>query len=124
MKKLLITLLTVLFFTGTAWSATICLEWNPNSEPDLAGYRIFYAIEGQEYIYHSPAWEGTATNCCIGGLAEGETYCFVARAYDTEGLESRDSNEPCGYITPGHVNTPPYAPEMVRITSITLEPPL
>ena len=121
MKKLLIVLLTVLFFTGTALSAEVCLEWNPNSEPDLAGYRIFHHVEGQDYIYESPSWEGTATTCCISGLFEGETYYFVARAYDTEALESGDSNEVSTYITPAHVNTPPAAPGMLKVISVTLE---
>ena len=121
MKKLLIILLTVLFFPSIALSANVYLEWNANSEPDLAGYRAFYHIEGQDYIYESPAWEGTETACCICDLLEGETYYFVIRAYDTEGFESADSNEVSIYITPGHVNTPPAAPGGLRVVSVELE---
>lgn len=68
------------------------LEWSPNSEPDLAGYRVFHRAEGASYNYIAPAWDGTDTTCTISNLGGG-TYFFVARAYDTEGFESGNSNE-------------------------------
>lgn len=68
------------------------MEWSPNSEPDLAGYRVFCRAEGAGYNYTAPAWEGTDTTCTISDLGAG-TYYFVARAFDTEGFESGNSNE-------------------------------
>ncbi|MEA1947362.1 MAG: PKD domain-containing protein [Thermodesulfobacteriota bacterium] len=67
--------------------------WDPNSEPDLAGYRVFCRGEGQLYDYNNPIWEGTSTNCTISDLDETKTYYFVSRAFDNYGLESIDSNE-------------------------------
>jgi len=81
-----------LLLAGVCSAHQVVLEWSPNTESDLAGYRIFYRAEGSNYNYASPAWEGTATTCTISNLGDG-TYYFVARAFDTEGLESGNSNE-------------------------------
>ena len=82
------------------YSLDATLVWDPNSEENLAGYRIFYREDGQSYDYKDPAWEGTETMCITDDLKdfvtyfdEYATYYFVVRAFDTEGLESGDSNE-------------------------------
>ena len=69
--------------------------WDPNPEPDVAGYRIFYREQGQSYNYTNPSWEGTETYSTIYDFDESKTYFFVVRAFDTEGYESDDSNEVC-----------------------------
>jgi len=71
------------------------LQWSPNHEPDIAGYRVFHRVENQDYDYDAPVWEGSATSCTIYNLDENMVNCFVARAYDTEGFESVDSEEAC-----------------------------
>jgi PKD repeat protein len=81
------------FFTPDTSAATqVTLEWIPNTEPDLAGYKIFAREEGQSYDYTNPSWEGTEATCTIYGLEDTRTYYFVARAFDSEGFESGDSN--------------------------------
>ena len=85
-------LILLLSTTNTCW-AQITLAWDPNSEPDLAGYRIFCRQQGQSYNYNDPVWEGSDTTCTIHGLGDSTTYYFVARAFDTSGNESGDSNE-------------------------------
>ena len=76
-----------------AHSLELSFAWDTNTAPDLAGYRVFYRQEGQDYDYNSPAWEGTATSCTINGLDDSTTYYFVSRAYDTFGNESENSVE-------------------------------
>ena len=84
------------FFNLDASAATqISLEWAPNTELDLAGYRVFCREQSQSYDYLNPSWEGTDTSCTIYNLDETKTYCFVARAFDTEGFESENSVEVC-----------------------------
>jgi len=61
----------------------------------LTGYRIFSREKSQSYDYANPAWEGTDTSCTIYDLYETKTYCFVARAFNTQGIESQDSIELC-----------------------------
>ena len=98
------------FITTDASAATqVTLEWSPNSEPDLAGYKVFAREEGQSYDYTNPSWEGTEPTCTIYNLDETKTYYFVARAFDTEGLESGDSNEVCLEPAGTPANEPPIA---------------
>jgi PKD repeat protein len=85
-----------IFNASNASAATqVSLEWNANSETDLAGYRIFCREQSQSYDYLNPSWEGTDTSCTISDLDETKTYCFVARAFNAEGVESQDSIELC-----------------------------
>jgi len=85
----------LLLSTQNVYSLDATLVWNFNSEENLAGYRIFYRENGQSYDYKEPAWEGSETTCTIYNLDNNTTYYFVARAFDTEGSESGDSNETC-----------------------------
>jgi len=93
---LLLTFALVFFlFPKNVYSLDTTLVWDPNSEDNLAGYRIFYREDGQSYDYEEPAWEGSKTTCTIYNLNDNTTYYFVARAFDTLGSESGDSNEAC-----------------------------
>jgi len=93
---LLLTFALVFFlFPQNVYSLDVPLAWDPNSEDNLAGYRIFYREDGQSYDYEEPAWEGSKTTCTIYNLNDNTTYYFVARAFDTLGSESGDSNEAC-----------------------------
>ena len=70
----------------------VTLEWDPNTETDLAGYRIYTGSASGVYGA-TPAWSGTATTCTITGLVRGRTYYFAATARNTAGVESGRSNE-------------------------------
>ncbi|MBW2571806.1 MAG: fibronectin type III domain-containing protein [Deltaproteobacteria bacterium] len=90
----LFTLSFMSFFTTDASAANqATLEWSPNSEPDLEGYKVFVREEGQSYDYADSSWEGIDTTATIYNLDETKTYYFVARAFDIEGFESGNSNE-------------------------------
>jgi type II secretory pathway predicted ATPase ExeA len=79
----------------------VSLEWDANTEPDLAGYKVYYKIGSSGEPYdgtgategNSPVDIGNVTTYKLHGLAEDVTYFFVVTAYDTEGLESEYSNE-------------------------------
>ena len=88
-------LLFILFLSPAtiAHGLDLSFAWDANTEPDLAGYRVFYREEGQNYDYNNPAWEGTETNCTIAGLDVNTTYYFVSRAYDIYDNESENSVE-------------------------------
>jgi hypothetical protein len=97
------------FFIPDVSAATqASFRWESNTEPDLAGYRIFHREQGQDYDYANPIWEGTDTYCTIYDLDESKTYFFVARAFDNEGYESENSLE--ASLEPGIIrNEPPTA---------------
>jgi len=80
-------------FPRNACAVDVTLTWDANSEGDLAGYRVFYREEDQSYNFNEPDWEGSDTTCAISDLDENTTYYFVARAFDTSGNESGNSNE-------------------------------
>ena len=96
-------------FVTSSYAVDVIFQWDQNSEPDSVGYRVFCREEGQSYSYTNPSWEGTDTMCTIYDLDETKTYYFVSRAFDTEGLESSDSNELCLEAVTTPNNQPPTA---------------
>lgn len=67
------------------------LLWDPNSEPDLAGYRLHYGLASGSY--QSVVDVGNCTEFTLTGLAANQTYYIAATAYNTSGAESGYSNE-------------------------------
>jgi hypothetical protein len=87
-----------------AHAEEITLAWDRNSEPDIAGYKIYYGQESRSYT--NVVDVGNYTSCVIADLEDGETYYFAATAYNTEGYESGYSNE----ISNGEPATTPGQP--------------
>jgi hypothetical protein len=67
------------------------LEWDPNSEPDLAGYKLHYGLASRSY--ETTIDVGNQTTYTITDFEVGQTYYISATAYNTSGLESGYSNE-------------------------------
>ena len=65
--------------------------WKPNTEDDLAGYKIHYGNSRRNYDSHINV--GKQTSYTITGLVKGKTYYFAATAYDFAGNESDYSAE-------------------------------
>jgi hypothetical protein len=92
----------LVLFAGPAHPAEVNLEWDPNMEADLAGYKIHYGTTSGQYDRHIDV--GNMTQYTITGLDDG-VYYFAATAYNTSGIESAYSNEvsteiitnPCTY---------------------------
>ncbi len=89
-------------------AAEVTLAWSPNTEPDLAGYRLFQRKSGEVYDYGNPAWEGWIESddpgqtlvdpdnpTCTISVDDHCVSCFVVRAFNGSGHESGDSNEAC-----------------------------
>ena len=105
-----------LLLASLAAADTLTLEWNPNSEPDLAGYSVLMREAGQGYDYASPAWQGTETTCTINNILDTIKYYFVVRAFDTEGYESENSNEVAYFMGTVPDGKPPGKVQTVIIT--------
>ena len=67
------------------------LIWDPNTEPDLAGYKLYYGLSSGNYPYIVDV--GNQTTYTLSNLEVGKTYYIAATAYTTAGLESDYSNE-------------------------------
>ena len=84
-------IIPLLFQSAFAATAIIRLAWDPNNEPDLAGYKVYYGTT-QGGPYNSPGSPkvilGNITTCTLPGLIPGKTYYIVATAYDTSNYES------------------------------------
>ena len=78
---------------------TLCLSWNCNSEPDLAGYNIYRSITSGEGYSKLNTFLMADTTCQDTGLTYGITYYYVVTAVDTVSNESGYSNEASGRIS-------------------------
>lgn len=83
-------LLIVLSY-GNLHSGSVTLEWNPNSEPDLAGYKLFYGKSSRDYSDIIDT--GNTTVYTLTQLENGMTYFFALKAYDRSRNESGFSEE-------------------------------
>ncbi|MBI4768084.1 MAG: FG-GAP repeat protein [Deltaproteobacteria bacterium] len=86
-------LLSVFFsiFAQQGHCAQVSLTWDPNSESDLAGYKIYSGVQSRNYSRNVDV--GNTTSYTLTGLDLGVTYYIAATAYNTQGLESGFSNE-------------------------------
>ena len=75
---------------------SVLVLWQPNSEPDLAGYRIYYGLRSGDYPHVIDV--GNNTSWLINDLTSGNTYFFAVTAYDISGNESDFSEEVSIYL--------------------------
>ncbi len=88
---------------------SIALAWNPNTETNLAGYKLYYGTAAGVYSGQVSVQQ-PGTDAIVTNLVAGATYYFAVSAYSTEGLESELSSE-ISYMVPGpgSTNVPPTA---------------
>lgn len=95
MKKhglhLLLILAILAFIPMRSMAGSATLNWQPNAESDLGGYRVYYGTSSR--TYGPPLNVNTATTCTLSELSEGATYYFAVTAYDTSENESGFSAE-------------------------------
>ena len=75
----------------TVTTGSAGLSWTANTEPDLAGYKVY--IGTQSKLYNPPITLGTVTAYTATNLASGKTYYFCISALDNAGNESPCSTE-------------------------------
>jgi fibronectin type 3 domain-containing protein len=112
------------FLTGSVHSAQVTLAWDPNTEPDIAGYRIYYGLASDQYGNQIDV--GNQTRYTVASLEGGKTYYFAATAYDRYGDESDFSDEvvfqtpvPCTFsATPANQSfTADGGPAAINVTT-------
>jgi hypothetical protein len=90
-------LFLALLFLSTKSVAQIRLAWDPNTEPDVAGYQIYYGTASRSYGYSIDV--GNVTTYTLLDLTQGVTYYIALTAYDSANNKSDYSNEVSGTVT-------------------------
>lgn len=101
-------LITFLIFVATLMQASaqptfsVGLKWQPNSEPELTGYRLYRGTQSGKYDWKQDVGLNSQTEA--HGLEPGKTYFFVVTAlggtFGSQQMESGPSNE-VQYTVPG-----------------------
>ncbi len=82
------------------FAGTVSLKWDANTEPSLAGYKVYYKADSATLPFNGAgATEGASpidvrnqNSATVSGLNPAHTYYFAITAYDTSGVESAYSN--------------------------------
>lgn len=88
---------------ATAGDGEFFVEWNPNLEPDLAGYTL-YVGTAADALLPTLFVEKPATLAKVTGLENGKAYFYAVDAQDTSGNRSAKSS--VASVTPKDM-TPP-----------------
>lgn len=75
--------------SGSGANAT--LAWQSSSDPQVAGFNIYYGVASK--VYPNKMSVGQATSLTVSNLVPGATYYFAATTYDAAGSESAFSSE-------------------------------
>lgn len=92
--------IAMLALPGVAFPASVVLDWDPSTDADLAGYKVYYQANSSALPFAgSGAAEGSAPidvantlTTTVAGLDPGNSYFFAVTAYNSAGLESVYSN--------------------------------
>ena len=108
----------LLFMVGqtACFASTVVLQWDPNTDTDLAGYKVYYQSDSSTTPFQGTgATQGSApvdvhnqTTATVSGLDPAHPYYFAVTAYNTSGVESAYSNI---------VSVPELVPPTVSLTS-------
>ena len=79
-------------------AATATAQWNPNPEPNIAGYVLSYGLQSGNYTTTIDV--GNVTTYSLT-LTAGQTYYFALQAYNTAGLFSPYSAEVVHTVSAG-----------------------
>jgi hypothetical protein len=87
---------TALYFmvsSSSAYAGQVTLSWDKGTEPDVAGYKIYFGLSSRNYTKTIKITSPDITTCTILNLTEGQRYYFAATTYNAELLESDYSTE-------------------------------
>jgi Fibronectin type III domain len=77
--------------TPTVHAGSLTVAWDPNTEPDLAGYVVRYRSEDD--VHRGSTNVGLVTQATVQNLESGKRYFLSVVAYNSVGLSSPPSSE-------------------------------
>ena len=118
-RAILAILFIGLFAASPTDAGTIALAWDPVSDPDLSGYRVYYGDTSGNLGNQLDI--GTVTQHTLTGLADCATWYAAVKAVNDTGQESDlFSNEISGWARPTIVSAVPGSVEQGTQVAITL----
>ena len=89
----LVVCLLSFIFSGPAqcFAAQVTLAWDANTDPSVAGYKLYYGKTSR--TYGTPVDVGKVTQYTLTGIEEGKNCYFAVTAYDSNRNESAFSTE-------------------------------
>jgi hypothetical protein len=99
---------TALFFivsSTIAYAGQVTLGWDKSTEPDVAGYKVYYGTATRNYTQSIKITSPNITTCTIIHLSLGQTYYFAATTYNSDLVESDYSAEISYNSTPAATTT-------------------
>ena len=119
MRRLVTTLLVLFAATGWIYAGTMSIAWDPVSDSDLAGYKVYYGTAPGNYPLSKDV--GNTTSTVLTGLDPCTRYYVAVKAYDTGGLESASySNEIAGLPRPVLNTVTPSSGDQGAALTLTL----
>jgi hypothetical protein len=88
---ILIAASTVLLDASRAIAQSVTLQWDANTDPQVAGYRVYYGKTSGKYTQQVDA--GNVTSYMVNGIDVTQNHFFAVRAYSFDGTLSGPSNE-------------------------------
>jgi len=79
-------LITTLVLSSFDSAAQMKLRWDPETDPTVIGYKVYYGTASR--TYGIPINVGNVTTHTLNGLAQGVTYYIAVTAYNTANYES------------------------------------
>jgi hypothetical protein len=93
----------VILLTASALvqAGAIKVKWDANTEPDLAGYKVYLGTSSKSYSKIVDV--GDTTSTIVRNVNYGQRYYVVVTAYDEAGNESNPSSEVTVLVTPPQI---------------------
>jgi hypothetical protein len=97
--NILVAALCFIVSSTIVYAGQVTLGWDKSTEPDVAGYKIYYGTATRNYTQSVKITSPNITTCTIINLTDGQKYYFAATAYNTNLIESEYSAEVFTTIT-------------------------
>ena len=121
LRLLFLLVLLIISLTGlNSFAADATLAWDPSPDQDVASYQLYWGTSSGNYSNSFNV--GNTTSAVVSNLVAGQTYYFVATAFNTANMESLPSNE-ISYTPPTPTPTPSPTPSPTPTPTPTPTPP-